>query len=299
MSRTLFVGLGRMGAPMSAHHASAFDTVVFDVVPAAAEAAAAASSASAIATLDAVPAEIDTVILMLPTSKHVEGVLRGPSGLFAQLQDGALVIDMSSSEPTSTQALAEEAAEHGLQYVDAPVSGGISKAQSGELAIMVGGADAAVEQAMPHLETMGASIQHVGPAGAGHAAKALNNLVSATNIAAASEAVTIGSKFGIAPTTMIDVLNSATGMSQASQVKFPNHVLPGSFASAFAYDLMLKDMRIALSMAAEVGFNPVTSAAFETLESGRELLGEQPDHTEIARVYEQRTGIDIHREEDR
>ncbi|WP_293696073.1 NAD(P)-dependent oxidoreductase [uncultured Agrococcus sp.] len=297
MSRTLFLGMGRMGAPMSALHAERFETIVFDVFPDAAERAAAASKAIAIASLAPLPNAVTTVILMLPTSKHVEDTVLGEDGLLEALPDGALVIDMSSSEPESTQRIADAAKELAVHYVDAPVSGGIAKAQTGELSIMAGGSAAAVQAALPHLETMGSSIQHVGPAGAGHAAKALNNLVSATNMAAATEAVTIASRFGIEPSTMVAVLNSATGMSQATQVKFPNHILPGTFASAFAYDLMLKDMRIALNMADRVGFNPVTAAAFDALEAGRPLLGEHPDHTEIARVYEQRTGIEIHRED--
>lgn len=293
MSGTLFLGLGRMGAPMARLHAAAFPTRVFDVFPDAAHAVADASPATVVDDLAREGDGIDTVILMLPTSRHVEEALTGATGLFERLPQDALVIDMGSSEPASTRALAATAREHGLVYVDAPVSGGIAKAETGELTIMVGGTDAAVARAMPHLETVGTSIVHVGPAGAGHAAKALNNLVSATNIAAATEAVIVGKHYGIEPATMIEVLNASTGMSQATQVKFPQHILPGTYASKFAYDLMLKDMGIARRMADEVGFAPVTGAAFDTLSEGRSALGEQPDHTEVARVYERATGITI------
>ncbi|GEK79541.1 NAD(P)-dependent oxidoreductase [Agrococcus baldri] len=290
---TLFLGLGRMGAPMARLHAEAFPTRVFDVFPAAIESVAAASAAEAVTDLAAEGADTDVVILMLPTSSHVEAALRGGDGLLVRLRQGALVIDMGSSEPASTRALAAEAAERGIAYVDAPVSGGIAKAETGELTIMAGGEADAVARAMPHLETVGASIVHVGPAGAGHAAKALNNLVSATNIAAATEAVTVAKRFGIEPATMVEVLNASTGMSQATQVKFPQHILPGTYASRFAYDLMLKDMGIARRMADEVGFSPVTRAAFDALSDGRAALGDHPDHTEIARVYARATGIDI------
>lgn len=293
MSGTLFLGLGRMGAPMARLHAAAFPTRVFDVFPDAARAVADASPATAVDDLSREGDGIDTVILMLPTSRHVEEALTGETGLFERLPQGTLMIDMGSSEPASTRALAETARERGLVYVDAPVSGGIAKAETGELTIMVGGTDAAVALAMPHLETVGTSIVHVGPAGAGHAAKALNNLVSATNISAATEAVIVGKHYGIEPATMIEVLNASTGMSQATQVKFPQHILPGTYASKFAYDLMLKDMGIARRMADEVGFAPVTGAAFDTLCEGRSALGEHPDHTEIARVYERATGITI------
>jgi 3-hydroxyisobutyrate dehydrogenase len=293
MSATLFLGLGRMGAPMARLHAAAFATRVFDVFPEAAEAVAADSAAEAVTDLAEIGGDVDTVILMLPTSHHVEEVLRGDAGLLARLPEGALVIDMGSSEPASTRALAAEAAALGIDYVDAPVSGGIAKAETGSLTIMVGGTADAVARAMPHVRTVGSSIVHVGPAAAGHAAKALNNLVSATNIAAATEAVTVAKHFGIEPAAMVEVLNASTGMSQATQVKFPDHILPGTYASRFAYDLMLKDMGIARRMADEVGYAPVTGAAFDALSAGRAGLGDAPDHTEIARVYEQATGISI------
>ncbi|WP_404312774.1 NAD(P)-dependent oxidoreductase [Agrococcus terreus] len=293
MSDTLFLGLGRMGAPMARLHAERFPTRVFDVFPDAVRAVADGSDAVPVTDLAAEGVGLDAVILMLPTSAHVEEVLLGTEGLLDRLDAGSLVIDMGSSEPASTRALAAAAAERGIDYVDAPVSGGIAKAHAGELTIMVGGDADAVARAMPHLETVGASIVHVGPAGAGHAAKALNNLVSATNIAAATEAVLVAKRYGIEPRSMVEVLNASTGMSQATQVKFPKHILPGTYASMFAYDLMLKDMGIARRMADEVGFTPVTAAAFEALSGGRTGLGEHPDHTEIARVYEQATGITI------
>jgi len=293
MSHTLFLGLGRMGAPMARLHASSFETHVFDVFPDAVSAVVDGSSAQPVADLADEGADVGVVILMLPTSRHVEDALTGEGALLERLPEGSLVIDMGSSEPASTRSLAAAAAERGVDYVDAPVSGGIAKAETGELTIMVGGTAEAVARAMPHLETVGGSIVHVGPAGAGHAAKALNNLVSATNIAAATEAVLIAKHYGIEPAAMIEVLNASTGMSQATQVKFPQHILPGTYASKFAYDLMLKDMGIAHRMADEVGFAPVTGAAFETLAEGRSVLGEHADHTEIARVYTQATGITI------
>lgn len=293
MSTTLFLGLGRMGAPMARLHAGAFRTRVYDVVTDATASVAASSAAEPVTDLADEGPGIDVVILMLPTSAHVEDALRGERGLLGRLAAGALVIDMGSSEPASTRELAAAAAELGIAYVDAPVSGGIAKAETGELTIMAGGEPKAVERARPHLETVGTVIVHVGSAGAGHAAKALNNLVSAANIAAATEAITVAKHNGIEPATMVEVLNASTGMSQATQVKFPQHILPGTYVSGFAYDLMLKDMAIARRMADEIGFAPVTAAAFEALSEGRASLGDHPDHTEIARVYQRATGITI------
>jgi len=284
MATTLFVGLGNMGAPMAIRHAGAFPTAVFDLSADAVASVTGASSATVVDDLASLPAEVDTVILMLPTSRHVESVLTGDSGMLAALPTGALVIDMGSSEPGSTRTLAARAAEAGIDYVDAPVSGGVPKAVTGELAIMVGGSEEAVARALPHLEVLGASVQHVGPAGAGDAAKALNNLVSASNIAVASEALSIAGAFGIAPETMTKVLNEATGRSQASELKFPRYILTGTFDSGFAYDLMLKDMTIAMGLRGELE-TPVVDTVYRHLSDGRARLGAAPDHTEIARLY--------------
>lgn len=284
MSTTLFIGLGHMGSPMAIRHAREHPTVVFDLSSEAVAHVTASGGATALRAIDARPEDVDTVILMLPTSRHVESTLLGEAGLLRSLPAGSLVIDMGSSEPDSTRALAAEAATRGIDYVDAPVSGGVPKAHSGELAIMVGGTAAAVERAQPHLRVLGSSILHVGPAGAGDAAKALNNLVSASNIAVASEALSIADRFGIAPETMTDVLNDATGRSQATELKFPRYILTGTFDSGFAYDLMLKDMTIAMGIAEGVD-TPVVDTVFERLRSSRDQLGATPDHTEIGRLY--------------
>ncbi|GGH47416.1 NAD(P)-dependent oxidoreductase [Microbacterium album] len=284
MSNTLFIGLGRMGRPMARHISRHFPTVVHDILRENIDLAVEDSEAAPLYELNDIGV-VDTMILMLPTSTHVESILVD-SGLLEKLKPGALVIDMGSSVPDSTRKLAAKAVERGIDYVDAPVSGGVAKATSGELAILVGGEPRAVERARPYLEAVGKEIVVVGGNGAGHAAKAINNLVSATNLAVATEALIRGRAAGIAPERMIAVLNTSTGMSQASQVKFPNHILTETYASNFAYDLMLKDLGIAMGIETPNGATPVTQASYELLSRVRELLGEYPDHTEITRAYE-------------
>ncbi|SEB61413.1 3-hydroxyisobutyrate dehydrogenase [Paramicrobacterium humi] len=295
MNNTLFIGLGRMGRPMSSHIAKRFSTSVYDVLKKSVDDAAEESGAEPIYDLKEA-AGIDTVILMLPTSAHVESILL-EEGLLGRLSAGALIIDMGSSVPASTRQLAEAAAKLGIDYVDAPVSGGISKAATGELTMLVGGEPDAIGRARPFLQTVGSEIVVVGSSGAGHAAKAINNLVSATNIAVVSEAVLRGKSAGIAPERMVEVLNASTGMSQASRVKFVQHILPGSYASNFAYDLMLKDMGIAMQINAPDAASPLTREAYRLLSDGRDVLGDNPDHTEIARVYEHLAGTSISEEE--
>jgi 3-hydroxyisobutyrate dehydrogenase len=288
---TLFAGLGRMGRPMVRRHAAHFRTVVFDLDTETKSQVAAETASEALPDLESIGPEVDTVILMLPDSRVVESVLLGGSGggPLGRLPEGSLVIDMGSSEPASTRRLAELASRRGVGYVDAPVSGGVSRAGTGELAVMVGGADDDVARARPHLEPLGTSIVHVGPSGAGHAAKALNNLLSATNLAAAAEVLCIAQREGIDPDVMVAVLNSSTGRSQATEVKYPQHVLTGTFASGFAMDLMLKDLAIARRLAEDSSATtPITSTVFDTLTEARRALDRAGmDHTEIARYYEQ------------
>ena len=230
-----------MGQPMVRRYAVTHSTVLFDIDTDISAGLAAELGAVALPELAGLPDDIATVILMLPDSRIVESVLLGEDGLLAHLSPGTLVIDMGSSEPASTRRLSELASQQGLRYVDAPVSGGVAKATTGELSIMVGGEPAAVQSAKAHLEPMGANFVHVGPSGAGHAAKALNNLLSATNLAAAAEVLCVAQRSGIRPEVMVEVLNSSTGRSQATEVKYPQHILTGSFASGFEMDLMLKD----------------------------------------------------------
>ncbi|QNN53903.1 NAD(P)-dependent oxidoreductase [Nocardioides mesophilus] len=287
---TLFVGLGRMGGPMARRYAATRPTYLYDADPDAAPRLAGSLPATALATLLPPPPEVDVVVLMLPTSAIVESVLlgEGEGGLLDALPAGALVLDMGSSVPASTRRLATVAAGRGIDLVDAPVSGGVSRAETGELSIMVGGRREAVERARPHLEPLGTSIVTVGPAGAGHAAKALNNLLSATNLAAAAEVLCVAQRAGIEPEVMLQVLNSSTGRSQATAVKYPQHVLTGTFGSGFELDLMVKDLAIASGIAEEVQAQaPVTRAAVASANEARRHLDRAGrDHTEIVKYYE-------------
>ena len=284
---TLFVGLGRMGAPMSRRLAAGHEVVLLDADHDAAAGLAGELGCRSITGAADLPAGVDTVVLMLPDSDVVEAVLER-DGLLDRLPPGSLVIDMGSSVPSRTQRLADLARERGVGYVDAPVSGGVAKAVTGELAIMVGGAEDDVRRALPTLEPLGGTVLRVGGPGAGHAAKALNNLASASNLAAAAEVLSVATSFGIAPERMVEVLNASTGASQASQVKYPKHVLTGGFDSGFALDLMLKDLGIALDLAREHGSTtPVTEAARASAVRAREALGpDGADHTHLAHWYE-------------
>lgn len=284
-----FVGVGNMGWPMAAclvragytvHLADArrlqVDNFVQQVGGIAAEGLAALARAS------------DVVITMLPTSDHVAAALaEGEDTVLAGLRPGSLVIDMTSGQPMATRALAEKVAVAGGAMIDAPVSGGVARARTGELAIMVGGDAAAIARARPVLEAMGNSILPCGGIGAGQAMKALNNLVSAGGFLIGIEALLIGQKFGLDPGLMVDVLNVSTGMNNSTQKKFRQFVLSRRFDSGFSLDLMVKDLGIATGLGRETG-TPAPFAALcrEMWAAAAAMLGPGQDHTAAARLSE-------------
>src|SRR5581483_8295162 len=204
------------------------------------------------------------------SSDVVEHVLVD-EGLLDALAAGSLVVDMSSSEPMRTRALAEEASRRGVELVDAPVSGGVRGAEAGTLSIMVGGSSAQLERCRPLLERMGSKVAHVGAVGSGHALKALNNLLSATTLLISSEALVAARRFGLDPHVFLDVVNGSTGRSLSTELKLPSFVLSETYDSGFALQLMVKDLRIALGLAR------ATDAPFALAEASAELWSRAAD----------------------
>ncbi|MEJ2862800.1 NAD(P)-dependent oxidoreductase [Actinomycetospora flava] len=273
-----FVGLGHMGMPMvsrlvdagvtvRAHDASADARGAFaDAVPGATVVGSAGETATG----------ADAVLLCLPDSDVVEAVV-------GELDAARVIVDMSSSEPLRTRALAASLAESGRVLIDAPVSGGVSGARAGTLAIMVGGPDDVVADLQPVLAAMGRP-RHVGPVGAGHALKALNNLMSAAHLLASSEAVLVGEEFGLDPAVMLEVVNGSSGRSGSTENKWPNHILPGTYGAGFGIGLMVKDIHIALDLAGSTSVPTRHAAATVTVwDEALAALGPTADHTEIAR----------------
>jgi len=249
-------------------------------------------------TLRDLAAASDVVITMLPTSTDVAEVLQGGAdNVLAGSRAASVLIDMTSGVPTATQALAARVAEAGAALIDAPVSGGVSRAVTGQLAIMVGGDAETLERVRPVLEAMGGTIRHCGGVGAGQAMKALNNLVSAGGFLIGVEALLIGAKFGLDPALMTDVLNASTGMNNSTQKKFRQFVLSRDFASGFGLDLMVKDVSIALEMAREAGVpTPFAAECRELWAAAAKLLGPGQDHTAMAKFSEMLAGLELSRQ---
>ena len=297
MSTTVgFVGVGNMGWPMAANLLKGgFTVAVADARREVANNFVQQLGGSAPDTLAQLAASSDVVVTMLPTSGHVAAVIAdGGDHVLAGLKPGSIVVDMTSGQPAVTQALAARVAAAGSVLIDAPVSGGVSRARTGELAIMVGGSVEAIERARPVLAAMGTTITRCGEVGAGQAMKALNNLVSAGGFLIGIEALLIGQKFGLDPGLMTDVINASTGMNNSTQKKFRQFVLSRGFDSGFSLALMVKDLSIALELARE-GAVPAPFAAQcrELWAAASAMLGPGADHTALAQLPEVLAGIEL------
>ena len=266
-----------MGEPMAANLARAgFDVRSYD----------AAGKGNRKSVREAA-AGADALVTMLPNGDVVREVVLEA---LPALREGAVVIDMSSSDPVGTRALASALSAKNVFLVDAPVSGAVGKAKDGSLAIMVGGDEATVRAVEPVLRAMGAQIFHCGPLGAGHAVKALNNYLGAAGTIAGFEALLVARAFGLDPKPMIDAINASTGKNSTTERKIPQQVFTGAFASGFKLALMAKDVGIAAGLARDLGVDaPYLRETLKLWRAAQRKLPAQADHTEIYRYLEQRS----------
>lgn len=280
MSRIGFIGLGMMGRPM-AHllHGAGHELVLKDANEQVATAFAEEHSGAAVAKGGQDFAQCDVLLTMLPNSAIVDAVIKD---LLPHLKRGACVIEMSSADPNRTRALASQLEPHGIALIDAPVSGGVKRAVAGTLAIMVGGDEQVFSQQKPLLEVMGKAITYVGPVGAGHALKALNNYVSAAALIATAEAIHVGAAFGIEAATIVDVINASTGKNNTTENKAHQFMLNGAFNSGFSLALQAKDVAIAAALGTSMNqsMDLAQKVSAMTTEASRKL-GPAADHTEL------------------
>lgn len=288
LPRIGFIGLGKMGWPMASRLASAgYRVTVMDADVSLAIELAGDIGGTAASSGQEVAGASEVIITILPNSQVVHQVLHASDGLLAGLKPDTVIIDMTSGVPSVTQALAKDVEQAGGVLVDAPVSGGVPRAKTGELSIMFGGPEAILTNVTPVLSCMGNAIERIGDVGSAHAMKALNNLVSAGGFLIGVEALMIGKRFGLSPDKMVDVLNASTGMNNSTQKKFKQYVLSGKYNSGFGLDLMVKDLGIALGLAHETQ----TPAAFSALchelwAASAKMLGPGQDHTAVAKLVQ-------------
>lgn len=282
-----FVGIGNMGWPMASNLIRAgWQVVAYDRDKERQDSFVAEHRCRSAAAPEDFR-DADYVITMLPTGQIVREVLLAWSGGIASgLSPSCLVIDMSSSDPSGTRELGHELAKRRLTLVDAPVSGGVTKATDGTLAIMLGGDDnEAVERAVPVIDAMSARIFRTGPLGSGHAMKALNNFVAGAGFVAAAEALVVGRRFGLDPSVVVDVLNASTGRNFSTESVFVEHVLTRTFATGFSLGLLTKDVGLASDLADAVDVPaPLCHLVRDRLAEALAELGGNPDHS-MAMTY--------------
>ncbi len=290
-----FIGVGTMGQPMArCLDAAGFGLVVNDADHETADAFGAEIGAAVAPTAKDVAEAADIVVTMLPSGADVRDVALGTDGLADGFSGSGTLIDMSSSEPSGTQALAADLAARGIDMIDAPVSGGRAKAVDGTLTLIVGGDNAVIDRCQTVLEAMGDAIFRTGAVGSGHAIKALNNLLNAVGLLAGAEALAIGKRFGLDLDIVVDVINASTGMNHATRNKFKQRVFNRAFDSGFALDLMVKDLDIALGLARETRTPvPFSAQAREIWAAAALDLGPGRDHTDVVRWIEHTTKTEL------
>ncbi len=282
-----FVGLGIMGGPMAKNLMEAgYELVLYNRTKEKAEEIAADGT-----TVAGSPKEVvescGIIITMLPDSPDVEAVVAGEDGILEGIKEGSLIVDMSTISPVVTKELAAKVEEREASMLDAPVSGGDVGAQGGTLSIMVGGSEEDFERAKPLFDVMGQTVTHVGPVGAGQVVKAANQIVVALTIEAVSEALVLGSKAGVAPEKILDVLGGGLAgnkVMEAKREKFLEH----SFDPGFRIELHHKDLGIALAAGREYGVSlPVTAIVDQMLEELKAKGRGDRDHSAILTLIEE------------
>jgi 3-hydroxyisobutyrate dehydrogenase len=271
---TGFVGLGNMGGRITRRIVDAgYPVLGFDIDPARAAEAGATPAGS--------PADVaegsDIVLLSLPDSSVVEAVVLGDDGILAGARDCQVVVDLSTSSPSSTVELHRRLGERGLDFVDAGISGGAAAAEQGTLTIMAGGAEAALDRVRPVLDTFSARVFHMGASGAGHTAKLLNNFLNGISLAATAEVMVAARKAGLELHTFLDVLNNSSGVNFATLNRFPKIVDGDYLEGGLTGNLMLKDLRLYAELAHELEVRtPTATGCIEAFELAAELgYGEQ------------------------
>jgi len=282
-----FIGLGVMGDPMARNLVEAgYPLVAHSRSPEPVQALAEAGAKVASGPRE-VAERSDVVITMLPDSPAVESVVLREDGVLAGASEGDLLIDMSTIHPTVSVAVAQAAAERGVAALDAPVSGGDVGAQQGALSIMAGGEAPDFERARPLFEVLGKTIVHVGKAGAGQVVKACNQVVVAVTIAAVSEALVLGSKAGVEPERILDVLGGGLAANKVMEMRRSNF-LEHDFTPGFRIDLHHKDLNIALESGDAYGVPlPVTGLVQQYMRALRAKGHGGDDHSGLLQLVEE------------
>ena len=288
-----FIGLGNMGSPMASRLLEAGHSLTVHDIDSGAIDRLVTLGAIAAASPAEVASEAETVVVSLPTPAIVEEVALGSDGIIA----GSIVetfVDLSTSGPDMARTLAAQFEKRSIKSVDAPVSGGVAGAVAGTLAVMVSCTETHFQEIQKILNPIG-TVFHVGDEpGLGQIMKLANNLLTASALALSAEAIAMGTKAGLDPKIMLEVINAGSGRNSATQDKFSRSILPRSFDFGFATGLMQKDVALYVDVAKQLGVPTDLAIAVEKLwQSAKDEYGAESDFTNIVRCIENRAGIEI------
>jgi 3-hydroxyisobutyrate dehydrogenase len=288
-----FIGLGAMGGPMALNLAKAgFKLVVHDIdqsktAPLRAKGAELAGNAEAVA------AAVDRTILIVETTDQAESVIAGERGIIRSAKPGHIVVCMSTIDPFAARSLADRLKEKGIAMVDAPVSGGTGRAQSGELSVIVGGDKEVVARCEDLFAAMGNRTFHVGPLGSGLAMKLVNNMLVQVNTVAVAEALVLGVKAGLDPQTIYEVVRVSTGASAAWELRVPR-ILKGDYEPGGTIDISYKDQELETAFAKRLGV-PVLLANVtqQVYQMARAQGFNKQDGSAVVKIFEQMAGVKV------
>ena len=287
-----FIGLGNMGAALAMRLLDP-SLMVYDPDQ---TAMTPFVDGGAIAAVDlvAMAKQCDIIFACLPTSAVCESVLFGDGGMAGHMKAGQIFIDMTSGDPAISRDQAARLKKAGIDFVDAPVSGGPRGAREGVIAIMVGGDAALYAQLLPLFGRIGSNIFHAGPVGAGHALKAGNNLLNLICRMASFEVVSLLVNAGVDAGRAVDILQKSSGRNYATEITLPDNILSGKMHQGFSMALMKKDAGLALGMAAAMAQDmPLGTSAFDALQDAINNHGDAADMSLVALSYETKTGARI------
>jgi 3-hydroxyisobutyrate dehydrogenase len=289
--KVAFIGVGNMGKPMAANIVKGGHAVtVLDSEPGLAARVAADIGATACARIGELP-QVDVIVTMLPDGKVVQSVALGKDGIATVAEHGTVILDMSSSQPLITRETGAALLPKGITLIDAPVSGGVERATTGALTIMIGCDDPdALARAKPVLACVGSTFFEVGKLGSGHAAKALNNILGAGNYALMAEALIVAERYGIEPETFVDIVNVSTGQSFISTVVMKKFVVPQTYDTGFKVGLLAKDAGIAAELSTNLGCDtPMMRLADQRWALARDTLGANEDNSKAILAWKKVT----------
>lgn len=282
-----FLGLGAMGYPMAGHLKRENDVIVWNRTAEVAQKHAKQYGTRAVATIEEC-ADVDAILTCVPTSREVDEIV---AVLQPHLRKGTIWVDCTSGDPGTSRETACRLAASGIEFVDAPVTGGTPGAEAGKLTVMIGGTDENFARAEKIVQPFAGKVVHVGQVGGGHAIKALNNVMLAVNLWSAAECFLIARKYGLDLKTALDVVNAGSGRSNVTENLLPSRILDGKWPLVFKLALHDKDVRIAAEMAHDAHIAaPVLALTSSLFTAALNEMGPQTDYMEVAKYAAKMNG---------